>query len=48
MHPGYTDKIRISPSGLSVTEKTISKILTFPMYPEFDLKVCADTIRASL
>ncbi len=48
MHPGYIDKIRISPGGLSVTEKTISKILTFPMYPEFDLKVCADTIKASL
>jgi len=48
MHPGYTDKIRISPGGLSVTEKTISKILTFPMYPEFDLKVCADAIKASL
>lgn len=48
MHPGYTDKIRISSGGLSVTEKTISKILTFPMYPEFDLKVCEDTIKASL
>jgi dTDP-4-amino-4,6-dideoxygalactose transaminase len=48
MHPGYTDKIRISSGGLSVTEKIISKILTFPMYPEFDLKACADTIKASL
>jgi len=39
MHPGYLDKIKISPGGLIVTEKIIEKILTLPIYPEFDLKV---------
>ena len=42
MHTGYTDKIRISSGGLSVTEKIIRKILTLPMYPELDLKVFAN------
>jgi len=36
VHPGYADKIRISPSGLKNTEGLVTKILSLPMYPELD------------
>lgn len=38
MHPGYKDKIKISPAGLGVTDKIINHILTLPIYPELDIK----------
>lgn len=48
MHPGYTDKIRISVGGLGVTEKIVKEILTLPIYPELDLSIFADVIKSSL
>jgi len=36
MHPGYRDKIRISPDGLAVTERVVGRILTLPIYPELE------------
>lgn len=37
LHPGYQDKIRVSPSGLSITDKIIQEILTLPIYPELEI-----------
>lgn len=48
MHPGYVDKIRISATGLDITNKIINNILTLPIYPDLDLSVVADKIRNAL
>jgi len=44
LQPGYTDKIRISPDGLSVTQEIIGKILTLPIYPELSVSLLCDKI----
>ena len=43
-HPGYMDKIRISPLGLPVTNKVIKDILTLPIYPELCHSSLSDKI----
>lgn len=46
MHPGYQDKIKISPNGLCVTDQIIQEILTLPVYPELDVNSFLDGIKA--
>lgn len=44
MHPGYRDRIRISPEGLDVTEKLVKEILTLPIYPELKLQCMKENL----
>ncbi|MGV8948015.1 MAG: DegT/DnrJ/EryC1/StrS family aminotransferase [Candidatus Paracaedibacter sp.] len=47
MHPGYLNKIKISPAGLSVTNKIIQEILTLPVYPELTVSsICPKILEA--
>jgi len=43
-HPGYQDKIKVSPLGLDVTNKITQEILTLPIYPELDAPLVCETI----
>ncbi|MGD0466159.1 MAG: DegT/DnrJ/EryC1/StrS family aminotransferase [Gammaproteobacteria bacterium] len=45
MHPGYSDKIRISIDGLYTTDQIIKEILTFPIYPEFDVNTIQNQLK---
>ncbi|HBS52313.1 MAG TPA: erythromycin biosynthesis sensory transduction protein eryC1, partial [Coxiellaceae bacterium] len=37
MHIGYKHIVRIAHNGLNITENILKKILTLPIYPEFDI-----------
>lgn len=44
-HPGYKNKIRISPEGLDLTNMVADEILTLPLYPELDFEQVQSRLR---